>query len=186
MKSLALANALVASCFHSGAMDGAMRFSLHSGDYWRGAREAGRGRLCSMNTRRHIVSLLLTGGLVLFLSVPVRAWAADEDAKPQSKSSFGEVIERQLPAPDFIMPTQFLLDLDNGELLSMPTNVWMSGLGFNPGRITTGWSDMVPTFWCTAALFPPTSPFTSTMAGSPFLERTSLLRPLPPQKWSAN
>ncbi len=47
-------------------------------------------------------------------------------------TSFGDVIERQLPAPSFVVPNQVLLNLDNGELLAMPTNIWLAGLGFSP------------------------------------------------------
>jgi hypothetical protein len=85
-----------------------------------------------MKIRRHIASLLPTGGLALLLLLPPGGWAADDAGRPQLKASFGDVIERQLPAPDFIVPNQVLLNLDNGELLAMPTNVWMSGLGFSP------------------------------------------------------
>ncbi len=85
-----------------------------------------------MKTQRFVASLLPTGGFVLLLLLPPGGWAADEEGRPQSKASFGNVIERQLPAPDFAVPNQVLLNLDNGELLSMPTNVWMAGLGFNP------------------------------------------------------
>jgi hypothetical protein len=85
-----------------------------------------------MMIRRHIASLLPTGGLVLFLLVLLRGWAADEAGRPQATASFGEVIERHLPAPSYIVEKQFLLDLDNGELLFMPTNVWMAGGSFSP------------------------------------------------------
>jgi hypothetical protein len=85
-----------------------------------------------MNMQRHTASLLPTGGLLLLLLLPPGGWAAGDEDRSQSKPSFGGVIERELPAPDFIVPNQVLLDLDNGELLSMPTNVWMAGLGFNP------------------------------------------------------
>ena len=88
-------------------------------------------RLRIMVIRRHIGSLLPTGGLLLLLSLPLGGWAADDAGRPQSRVSFGDVIERQLPAPSYIVEKQFLLNLDNGELLSMPTNVFMAGIN-NP------------------------------------------------------
>jgi len=77
-------------------------------------------------------SLLRMTGLLWLLSLLQAVWAAEGQGEVGSKRSFGEVIERQLPAPDFVVPTQVLLDLDEGRLLAMPTNVWMAGLGFNP------------------------------------------------------
>jgi hypothetical protein len=85
-----------------------------------------------MKIQRPIASLLPPGGLGLLLLLPLGGWAADEEGRQQSKTSIGDVIERKLPAPSFVVPNQVLLNLDNGELLAMPTNVWMSGLGFNP------------------------------------------------------
>ncbi|MCX6927002.1 MAG: hypothetical protein NT154_27915, partial [Verrucomicrobia bacterium] len=88
-----------------------------------------------LEMRPQIASVLPTAGLVLHLwlapAAPAAAAAADQGGQ-QSKPSFGDVIERELPAPIFVVPNQVLLNLDNGELLAMPTNVWMAGLGFNP------------------------------------------------------
>jgi hypothetical protein len=85
-----------------------------------------------MKTQQHIAGLLPTGGLVLLFVLPLGGWAADDDGRQGTNAAFGDVVERQLPAPDFIAPNQVLLNLDTGELLAMPTNVWMDGLGFNP------------------------------------------------------
>jgi hypothetical protein len=49
-------------------------------------------------------------------------------ARMRTRNCFGEVIERQLPAPNYIVEKQFLLNLDNGEWLSMPIHVWMAGV----------------------------------------------------------
>jgi hypothetical protein len=88
--------------------------------------------LRTMEIRRHIASLLPTGGLVLLLWLTPGSWAADDAGRPQSTASFADVIERQLPAPSYIVEKQVLLNLDDGELLSMPTNVWMAGVSFSP------------------------------------------------------
>ena len=81
---------------------------------------------------RHTASLLPTGGLVLLLLVLLRSWAADDAGGPPARTSFGDVIERRLPAPSYIVEKQVFLNLDNDELLSMPTNVWMAGVSFSP------------------------------------------------------
>jgi hypothetical protein len=85
-----------------------------------------------MKIRQHIVSLLPVGGLGLLLLLPPGGRAADDEGRSQPKASFGGVIERQLPAPSYVVEHQVLLNLDNGELLSMPTNVWKAGVGFSP------------------------------------------------------
>ena len=85
-----------------------------------------------MKIRQYIVSLLPVGGLGLLLLLPPGGRAADEEGRPQPKASFGDVLERQLPAPSYVVAQQVLLDLDNGELLPMPTNVWKMSLGFSP------------------------------------------------------
>lgn len=89
-------------------------------------------RLRTMRIRQHIVSLLPVVGLGLLLLLPPGGRAADEEGRPQPKASFGDVIERQLPAPSYVVAQQVLLDLDNGELLPMPTNIWKMSSGFNP------------------------------------------------------
>ncbi len=68
---------------------------------------------------------------MLLLLAPA-GWTAGDEGRPKSQASFGDVIERQLPAPPFIVPNQVLLNLDNGELLAMPTNIWMAGMSFSP------------------------------------------------------
>ena len=85
-----------------------------------------------MKIRQHIVSLLPVGGLGLLLLLPPGGRAADDEGRPQPKASFGDVIERQLPAPSYVVEQQVLLNLDNGELLPMPTNVWKMSFGFSP------------------------------------------------------
>lgn len=70
-------------------------------------------------------------GLMWFPFFPQGAWAADGEGGQASTASFGEVVERQLPAPSYVAVNQVVLNLDNGELLSMPTNIWMAGF-FNP------------------------------------------------------
>jgi hypothetical protein len=89
-------------------------------------------RFSAMRTRRHTWKRLAAGRLGLLLLLPLSGWAAGDEGRPQAQISFGDVLERHLPAPDFVVPNQVLLDLDNGELLPMPTNVWMAGLGFSP------------------------------------------------------
>ncbi len=69
--------------------------------------------LCAMRIRQHIPSLLPAGSLVLLLLLPTRGCAADDAYKPQSKVSFGDVIERQLPAPSYIAPNQVLLPVQH-------------------------------------------------------------------------
>ncbi len=85
-----------------------------------------------MKIRQPITSLLGRGSLGLLLLLAPAGWTAGDEGRPTSKASFGDVIERQLPAPPFIVPNQVLLNLDNGELLAMPTNIWMAGMSFSP------------------------------------------------------
>lgn len=70
-------------------------------------------------------------GIALVLVTGLAGRAADKTSRPVPAGGFGETIERDLPAPDYIMPQQVLLNLDNGELLLMPTNIWKDGF-FNP------------------------------------------------------
>jgi hypothetical protein len=84
-----------------------------------------------MKIRQYIVSLLV-GGLGLLVLLPPGGRAADAEGRPQPKASFGDVIEQQLPAPSYAVEQQILLNLDNGELLPMPTNVWRMSSGFSP------------------------------------------------------
>lgn len=84
-----------------------------------------------MKTRPQIVSLVPMGGLVSLLWFALGVWAADEAGRPRSGTSFGDVLERQLPAPSYAAPNQVVLNLDNGELLAMPTNIFLAGF-FNP------------------------------------------------------
>jgi hypothetical protein len=78
-----------------------------------------------MKTHQRIASLLPTGGLGLLLLLLVGGCAADDEGRQRSKTSFGKVIKRQLLAPSFVAIEQVVLNLDTGELLSVPTNTYL-------------------------------------------------------------
>lgn len=84
-----------------------------------------------MKGPRFSASHLSRVGSAFLILVRLLAWAGGDEDR-QEKVSFGDVLERELPAPGYITAKQFVLNFDNGEVLAMPTNMWKAGVSFSP------------------------------------------------------